>query len=232
MTIISDLKQVKLSRGLLLQLIILGVIAILIVWMIIILLHPSQNLSGELPSPTPILNPAQVTTSPEDKAQQASIYGPFVFTFPQAITKSSQTHTTITSSPQVVFTRSWDKSGKVLTLTPLTILKENQNYSITVILPEINKTLQFTTTSSQQLRATQAAAEGLTLQQLEQQYPWYSQLPLFTGKYYVTFDLQSRVFHARLNSLNDPQTEVLKQTVTKKLQSLGVDLQRYTIIWE
>lgn len=62
-------------------------------------------------------------------------------------------------------------------------------------------------------------------------YPWINKMPLGTEKYYVYFDLEKKVFIARLYPAPGEDTEQLKTTVVNLLTEKGVTPNSFPIEW-
>jgi len=65
-----------------------------------------------------------------------------------------------------------------------------------------------------------------------QNYPWYNKLPSQPNEYFVSFDFGTKTFTAELYT-NDPTSDAQwKSDITSQLQSLGIDLNKYPVIWQ
>lgn len=65
---------------------------------------------------------------------------------------------------------------------------------------------------------------GQTIDELHQQYPWYSQIPIVTDDYTIAFNFDKNSFRIILLK---PATEAIKQSALNALQAIGVDLDKF-----
>lgn len=221
------------NKVLLFQLSGLGILAIIIVIIgALLLTQGSTQLPGSTSTtPTPLVV-RNFSTSPENASRTVSIYSPIVITFPGTISDAQKMRVTVQADPPILASREWSKNNTTLTLTPQTALSENQQYALLVTSPLGNYPFSFTATSAAETAKSSLKTAGLSEQQVATKFPWYKNLPLFTGKYFVTFNLKSEVFTAKLFLSNPAQTDVLKALVREKLDAMGVDLETYTINWQ
>lgn len=221
------------NKILLFQLSGLAILAIVIVVIGALLLTQDsfQSPGSASTTPTPFVV-RNFSTSPENASRTVSIYSPITITFPTAIADSQKTRVSVKTDPPILADREWSKNNTTLTLTPQTALTENQQYSLLVTSPVGNYPFSFTATSAAETTKSNLKNAGLSEQQAATKFPWYNNLPLFTGKYFVTFNLKSEVFTAKLFISNPEQTDVLKALVREKLTAMGADLEKYNINWE
>lgn len=63
------------------------------------------------------------------------------------------------------------------------------------------------------------------MENLFQQYPWYSKIPIETKDYRIIYDFDKNSFRIRLLTTS---TDVIKQSAINSLKAIGVDLNKFT----
>lgn len=218
------------NKAVLFQLLAFGTLAVIFIVLGIFLLRPSSpTQDGSVITPTPQV---VVFTTPNNGASNVGIYDTITLTFSIPLTPDQQRDVAIIADPPILADRQWQEDNKTLVLTPQTALTENQRYRLKIDAPIVKSSLSFTTTTAAQTTKQEITSSGLTEQEVARQYPWYKNLPLFTGKYFVTFDLEKKVFNAKLFISRPAQTNVLKDLIKEHLREMGVDLTKYQIVWE
>lgn len=231
MQLLVQIRLALQNRSILLQLCVIGLAVIMVGTLVVVLLFgeapSSRPTPGQaLPSPTKDI---YSITSPQDKRNDIGIVDPITISFSQKIANEAQV--AIFSLPKANFSRKW-KNNTTLILTPQGSLQENKKYILTISTGRQSSEISFTTTTKQAAGVKAAAKAGLSQSQLKAQYPWYDKLPLLSGKYQVDFNLEKKSFYAKLFVFREVEVPVLKQTISDKLKTLGVDLDTYPIIWE
>lgn len=228
-----NLSQLRQNKMLLFQLAALSTAIIVAITVIILLLtSPEETKTPPATNVSPTLISQSVTTIPRNGAVDVGIFDSITITFPKALTSQQQHAISITAIPPILTDRVWQKDNKTLVITPQTALKENQQYTLLIRSPFPSYTLSFTTATEEQAEEKQIRESGLTTTEVNKLYPWYNKLPLFTGKYFVTFDLTKKQFDAKLYPTKPAQVDVLKSTIISHLQAMGVDTTAYKINWQ
>lgn len=68
-------------------------------------------------------------------------------------------------------------------------------------------------------------------------YPWYKNLPLQSSEYFVYFDLEKKVFIAKLYPSKsstvsiDEQIKIIKEHVLVSLATMGINVNLYQLEW-
>ena len=66
---------------------------------------------------------------------------------------------------------------------------------------------------------------GQAIKELNQKYPWYSQLPIETKDFRIVYDFDKNSFRIRLLT---QASETIKQAAVDKLKEIGVDLNKFS----
>lgn len=70
---------------------------------------------------------------------------------------------------------------------------------------------------------------GNKSQEINSNYPWLDQFPLTTDEYFVYFDINKKLFIAKIFS---SKTEDTKTKISNELAQKGIDITKYIIQWE
>lgn len=66
---------------------------------------------------------------------------------------------------------------------------------------------------------------GQAIKELNQKYPWYSQLPIETKDYRIVYDFDKNSFRIRLLTQS---SQSIKRAAVDKLKEIGVDLNKFS----
>lgn len=134
----------------------------------------------------------------------------------------------------------WSGDRKTFTLKPEGPLKVEQKYQLELSYPGKKFSWSFTTKKSEQLTQDeqiqlQAEADRNFAQaqkEILENYPWFLKLPILTDQYFVYFDLEKKIFVAKLYiGGNKSLVEPLKKEVLAALESCDIDTSIYQISW-
>ncbi|HLL60985.1 MAG TPA: hypothetical protein VK338_04665 [Candidatus Nitrosocosmicus sp.] len=67
-------------------------------------------------------------------------------------------------------------------------------------------------------------------QNIQDNYIWYDFLPLQTDSYFVYFDLDKRTFYATIYKIADAPK--IKEEIVSRLKGMGVNTEKYSIVWD
>lgn len=153
-------------------------------------------------------------------------------TFSQLLNKTQQNQVKIKTSPEFKTQINWTSDQK-LQITPQEKLRPNTDYTVNVLYKNNSlDSFNFTTSpysaqelqQQMQLQTQEDLKSGQVIDNLHQQYPWYSKLPIETNEYRIIFDFDKNSFRIRLLTQS---TEAIKQDALKQLKTIGVDLDQF-----
>lgn len=181
-----------------------------------------------------------VTEMPKKQTNDASPLSAISITFSRKLDSQEQKQTKIFSVPSSSGPQTWSPDGKTLLFKPDAPLIADQVYTITVVYPSKQYSWSFQTLSSEKLSIedqmelqTQADKEFAEEEKkIFETFPWYSQLPILTDRYFLYFDIETKTFIGKLYLRgNQGLAETYKQEALKTLQSLKIDIAPYEIKW-
>lgn len=199
-----------------------------------------------VPTPTPFISTplSIISVSPTDQGENIDPKTPISVVFSRAVSPSEQETIAIHISPIASGSARWSQDKTTFTFIPTLPLLENTSYSATVIYSSISSPWSFSTASIPPLppQVQQGRDQQTQLDQqwsdyqnsIQQNFPWYNSLPLSGDTYFVTFEPHSEKFTANLYpdvSIQTQDANRMKQEISSQLEALGVDLQKYPIIW-
>ncbi len=201
--------------------------------------NSSQNISEQPALPI-------IATTPLNNATSVNIYPAVSATFKDPLTRTEQTALTLNVSPSVPGSSNWSSDGKTITFIPTQPFSTNQNYTIILSSNKGSYSWGFTTMSVDNVSPTDQAKEqtqadlnyGKHEQSVNNNYPWYNDLPLQTDSYYFYFDLNSKSFIGILypsNSSNesiDSQVASMKSDIQTQLTNMNIPYTNYPLNWE
>lgn len=183
---------------------------------------------------------------PPDQSSSVGIFTPIRVIFNRPLILEEQSSVSILADPTFDAQGGWLENGGVFSFTPSSPLLPEQKYLLTVNFGPKKYSWEFTTVATEnvsieeQIKVQEKADRdfGEWSKNLYDNYPWYNNLPLNTNDYFVYFDPDKKQFFADLypkTSSTIPQNNQVqrfKEEVTSKLQSFGIDLSKYPIVWE
>ncbi len=190
-----------------------------------------------------VLDVKQVSPLPNSK--NVSLYPNINLVFSRPLQKQEAQKLFISISPQIDYDSYFSSDNSSLTLIVKKSLALDQKYTIKLSLLDKSFTWEFTTVSSQkasqdELIRKQGEADLLYAQSEKEfldKYPWYPNLPEPNDEYFIGFDSQNNEFFVDIyvqkssSENQDLQAERTKQKVLVKLEEIGVDIDKYKIVW-
>lgn len=215
--------------------------------MFVVLLFPFTKPENSVPFPTPTEVPAFIkpltiiSFTPSNNESAIALTAPITITFSRPLAVNEQQLLTLTSTPALSFTKSWNEQTQTLSFISETPLQPSTLYTLVLTSPSFSKEWSFTTrksniTTSQEAQNAQSAADqnyNLHQEELQKNYPWLSVLPLQTNDYFVYFDTDTKTFRATLyvNDSDQPQINTLKKTILSQMQQLEIPTETFPITW-
>lgn len=182
--------------------------------------------------------------TPPDNATNVSSGTPIDVVFVNSVSEETKNRISVQISPSVEYFEEW-LTNKQLRIAPLSDLSNEQVYTVTVLyeeelLSETSFTVEpetqaFTpppelTEEEEDILYEDAINVQESLDEIEEDMPWYFELPIDKGDYVVVFNTRRQEFRISLYVPEDtPQNEIdsLVDSALGDLADIGVDMQSY-----
>lgn len=183
---------------------------------------------------------------PKNKAENISTNPEIRVVFSRRVSSEEKAHISLLSSPSIHGNYVWGNDDKSLFFQLYLELEPSTKYQLFLSLYNRKYSWSFSTVSELPLSTAeqikiQGKADLLYSQQLEdfnQKYPWYNEIPSSNDKYFIIFDGSINTFYIELYPKKSAATSIDKQVGELKklslgiLKNLGVNTNSYKIVWK